>query len=884
MSSKYQNLDTCGCCEGISYLTPASVENTPGLDALVYRVGTHSSFKSSMQTGISSKTALDKLTTRDDDDSSIALLDAWATVLDVLTFYQERIINEGYLRTATERRSVLELSRHISYKLSPGVAAGTYMAFTMEEAPGAPSEATIPVGTKVQSIPGQDEMPQVFETADEIEAKTYWNAIKPRMTQPQEVLETMGSIILKGTTTNLKPGDIVMILIDTTKTPKKVLNVTIDDEAETTRIDFEDPSLSPLVYERPAALPEGSLEDLKNEEELNSNVVDIILSRTWKEEVLLSLLEIKNWSDRDLVTSINKQFASYSYDSGKGIFVFRKQAFVFGYNAPKQITCNASTGDINPPADWVEWELEDEEGGKIFLDTAYNEILPQSYILIIKSDGLIDSPHIFQVTDVNVSSRTAYGISSKTTLLSLSPDDQWWETSTNGLSAFRSITIYAQSEQLDIAEVPVKDLLQGDTITLEGPYPGLKSGQRIIITGEREDLKGIYASEMKVIEEVILEAGYTVITFEESLVYKYVRDTVSINANVTRATHGETKTEILGSGDGSKTFQEFQLKQTPLTYVSAATASGTETTLEIRVNDILWKEVSTLYGVSSEDRVYITRIADDGTVTVQFGDGKTGARLPTGTENVKATYRVGTGLDGLLDAEQLSLLMTPQLGVKSVINPLAPSGADDPEERDNARRNAPLTVLSLDRIVSLRDYEDFTLAFAGIGKARADLLWNGEQQVVYITISSADGEVVDENSDLYINLSAAIDEAHHANHQVQIGSFQPLFFDVKAKVLIDPDYIIENVLTEVKQELKEVFDFEARDFGQTVTPSEVTAVIQVIEGVIAVDLDELDGQDPFAKEHFRLPSRIARWDGNKIAAAELLTINPDGIEIKDMSS
>ena len=43
------------------------------------------------------------LTTRAADDPAIALLDAWATVGDVLTFYQERIANEGFLRTATER-------------------------------------------------------------------------------------------------------------------------------------------------------------------------------------------------------------------------------------------------------------------------------------------------------------------------------------------------------------------------------------------------------------------------------------------------------------------------------------------------------------------------------------------------------------------------------------------------------------------------------------------------------------------------------------------------------------------------------------------------------------------------------------------------------------
>ena len=46
--------------------------------------------------------ALRYLKTRDTDDFSIALLDASSVVLDILTFYQERLANESYLRTATQ--------------------------------------------------------------------------------------------------------------------------------------------------------------------------------------------------------------------------------------------------------------------------------------------------------------------------------------------------------------------------------------------------------------------------------------------------------------------------------------------------------------------------------------------------------------------------------------------------------------------------------------------------------------------------------------------------------------------------------------------------------------------------------------------------------------
>jgi hypothetical protein len=97
--------------------------------------------------------ALRGLNTRDDDDFAVALLDGWAMVADVLTFYQERIANEFYLRTATERGSLLELARLIGYEPRPGVAASTYLAFKLEEAPGSPRTATVEAGTKVQSLP-----------------------------------------------------------------------------------------------------------------------------------------------------------------------------------------------------------------------------------------------------------------------------------------------------------------------------------------------------------------------------------------------------------------------------------------------------------------------------------------------------------------------------------------------------------------------------------------------------------------------------------------------------------------------------------------------------------------------------------------------------------
>jgi hypothetical protein len=75
----------------------------------------------------------------------------------------------------------------------------------------------------------------------------------------------------------------------------------------------------------------------------------------------------------------------------------------------------------------------------------------------------------------------------------------------------------------------------------------------------------------------------------------------------------------------------------------------------VRVDDRLWHEVPQLFGSGPDDEVYATTTDDEGTVTVGFGDGRTGARLPTGANNVTARYRIGTGLAGRLGADVLTL-------------------------------------------------------------------------------------------------------------------------------------------------------------------------------------------------------------------------------------
>ena len=179
-------------------------------------------------------------------------------------------------------------------------------------------------------------------------------------------------------------------------------------------------------------------------------------------------------------------------------------------------------------------------------------------------------------------------------------------------------------------------------------------------------------SEVVTLEETVrVDEFHTKLVLTDALRNIYDRADAELYANVALATHGESTSEVLGGGDGSRTYQRFTLQKFPLTYTSAETPSGGETTLEVRVNDLKWTEVPAFFGHGPHERIYTSRRDDDGVTTVQFGDGRTGARLPTGRENVSATYRTGIGREGLVKADQLSLLMTRPLGVKGVTDPLA---------------------------------------------------------------------------------------------------------------------------------------------------------------------------------------------------------------------
>lgn len=516
----------------------------------------------------------------------------------------------------------------------------------------------------------------------------------------------------------------------------------------------------------------------------------------------------------------------------------------------------------------------------IDLDNRYGKIVPDSWVCF----STASDEEVYFVDKVIETSRSEYMISAKITRLQLDGTD----LSDFG-DAVRGLTVFTAPEELTLAEIPKTDDVAGTSIAVDGVLPALSKGHRLLFSGVPTGEEETTAEVMRV-KHFQQTGGRSEITLENGLTRSYMRSTVEIFGNVVAASHGETVAgEVLGHGSGAVPHQTFTLRKSPLTYASANTVSGSQSTLTVRVDNVAWTRVDSLYRQDAVAKVYTVRIDNDAKATVHFGDGRMGARLPTGLENVAATYRSGIGLEGEVSAGTLSLLKTKPYGVKSVTNPVAADGADDPEKLENARENAPMTVRTLDRIVSRWDYEDFAATFSGIGKAQAVPIWDGSHELIHITVADPTGNLV--GSEKIELLMSAIETLRDPLREVIVENFIAKTFSLSARVTYDDAYEWSAMKAALEEKLKETFSFAKRQFAQAVSAAEMLAVMHEIDGVMAIDLDELY-VDGIGQDHTLssvLGAGIAAYDkdstaanlADRIAPAGLLTINADGIELKE---
>ena len=653
-------------CEGGQ--DPQVVENPPGLSAIAYRVDDFSGFRRALLQPQPDEQAL--LGWRPaPGDLGLQILEWWAYLADILTFYNERLANETYLRTAELPDSVAGLVALLGYQPRPAIAAVGQVAALRR--PARPQEpVVIPAGFQVANSATPGVPVQTWEAAAASFSGPSDTPVKlqptPGLLQP--VSSHAGSVLLHGTVT-LKQGDQLLA----------VSRAFPADENNWAKL---------IVFSAtPEADPNGGkntrvvLDAAEGEETAwmaGAAAADYRLLR-WKQTAALWTQTTDSSIDSDSETQIDVHLSGAVRGISSGDLVFLDGG---GASTVGLVT------DVNEAFRGIPYP--GAVGGKPPDIPISHSVLTLTAPLA----GYLAPPAHFG----------HYYVMST-----------FWEFFDPANVAVR----YALKDAGTLIGTPATTLTSlPATVTPKAGFTVAPGGATAFV----EDVTGagipVNASENSDGTLTLDATPDTPASFSLTAPLRLLVDLVDVTRGATVAA------ETLGTGDASIAGQTFTLKQSPLTYL----ASGADyvSTLQIAVDGILWSEADTFYDQTPDATIFVVSQTPDAKSVVRFGDGINGARLPSGSQIV-ASYRYGAGA-ARPPAGRLTTILRPQQNLASIHNPVAVWGGADAEQPADVRSDAPKSVLTFGRAISGDDYETVAALAPGVTRARAYWTWDDAHQ------------------------------------------------------------------------------------------------------------------------------------------------------------
>ena len=446
--------------------------------------------------------------------------------------------------------------------------------------------------------------------------------------------------------------------------------------------------------------------------------------------------------------------------------------------------------------------------------------------------------------------------------------DGGWQDRGGGPFYLTQSRVYSQfKEKLRLLDWNInKTALSGDEIPLASVPAALTKGRTLVVDyGEDLFYKTTVADSFSLDEAIKMpprQSAY--VQLSEALPQTVQINDVIIHGNVITSGHGVTRnTRVLGSGDGTKNNQSFIFEVEDLSFeTDADLASGVRAAISVQVGDRIWSQVSTLKDSLATDSHYTVRMTEDKFIRITFGDGKNGRRVPSGSNNIRISYRQGVGTTGNLNAESLQKAVKPHHLVEAVSQPLPASGGGDMEAIDDLKTNAPAALLTLARCVSLRDFALLTKNHPSYAQAKAFSLKTGfgQRENIEVVVVPAGGAEL--TSDLQSSLKSYLESHALPGVNISVSAYEPVIVSFVIRVRIDTEaFDQDKVSEEVISALSSAFSIDNRELGQPLYRGEL---YQVVEGISGVENSTCELRFDGAGQVFSKEPRIAKGDNDII--------------------
>lgn len=830
---------------------PRTMDNRAGLSHIKYRLGSYADIREALLRNLDKTPGLSQWTHRGADDPGIALLEGASILGDILTFYQELYANEAYLRTAQWLESIADLVRLLGYRLSPGLGGRTTFAFEIKGDQPVTIPAGFPVKAEVEGLP----KPAEFEAGAPVIAYPWLSKFNlyRRLYTPNITQATTEFYIFAPdqflTPTELKLNDRLLIgEADSQTNPTRLNN------AEIVIVDTIRELHGQKIYKIKGALKRSSS---------IFNLTAFKIGRTFHHfghngsrtftkppaSVTSTATSSTNTASPPVTTTT---VTSPGVQEKNTAFSRWLDVLTESFDPAVSYPNNTSTSRIVIPSlDVKDFPLDAEVQD---LSTGLRLVIQATLYNYNNTSQTKEFTFVRKIDRIKMMSLTWGLVTGPTSLVTLDQPLAVVEGSANyrftDIRGFLLNEVLSPALELRAGFQETADT-SGNELYFLGTEPQVQgfSERRLLFVKPGADPEAVTVVDVPALSASIADRPVLrALTLDHNVSYADFpneKPAVTVYGNLVDATEGKREpSATLGNGDNRLVFQTFKVPKAPVTYLISTSDTPPEVPeLQIYVNDRLWTRVPSFFDRRADEEIYIVREDADNNSWVQFGDGQTGARLPSGIKNVVAKYRTGTGAFGALKPNTEVQAGGKLERLDKIQMPDVVAGGSQPEDGESARDAAPGKIQSLDRLVSLEDFESETLGISGVTKASAAWQLVDNSPEVVLTVLMATGRS-GEIADVRTTLAGYNHGRGPSRFPISVLQGQHQYVVIDATFGYDLTYREEDVRKAIQKALginsgtpnvaddqSGLFSLRQRSFGQREYATSIAGTIQQVAGV-----------------------------------------------------